>query len=215
MIKVIIAEDQAMFREGLKLLLQDEPDIRITGEAANGEEVLDMVVKEKPDVIVTDIQMPKMDGVELTRVLQESYPEIKVIALTMYQEDYLIVDMLEAGAKGYLLKNSTRAKIVEAIHVVYANGRYFCETTSLKLMKKIAGSQFEISNRNDADKFSSTEKKIIELICQQLSSKEIGEKLHLGLKTIESYRNKIFDKMGVKNMAGLVIYAIRSGLFKP
>jgi DNA-binding NarL/FixJ family response regulator len=215
MIKLIIAEDQALFRDGLRLLLQNEADIEIVGEAANGQEAMDLLLKEKPDVIITDIQMPEMDGVELTKELQGCYPEIKVIALTMYQEEYLIVDMLEAGAKGYLLKSSTKEKIVEAIHAVHANGRYFCETTSLKLMKKIAGSKIEIGQKEDAGKFTETEKQIIGLICQQYSSKEIAEKMHLGIKTIESYRNKIFDKMGVKNMAGLVIYAIRAGLFKP
>jgi DNA-binding NarL/FixJ family response regulator len=214
MIKVIIAEDQALFRDGLRMLLQDDSEIFIIGEAANGQEVMDLLLKEKPDVIITDIQMPEMDGVELTRELQGCYPEIKVIALTVYPEEYLIIDMLEAGAKGYLLKNSTREKIVEAIHAVHANGIYFCDTTSMKLMKKIAGSKIEISNKEDAGKFTDTEKQIIQLICQQFSSKEIGENMHLGLKTIESYRNKIFDKMGVKNMAGLVIYAIRAGLFK-
>lgn len=215
MIKLIIAEDQALFRDGLRMLLHNEADIAIIGEAANGQEVMDLLLKEKPDVVITDIQMPEMDGVELTRELQGVYPEIKVIALTMYQEEYLIVDMLEAGAKGYLLKSSTKEKIVEAIHAVHANGRYFCETTSLKLMKKIAGSKVVISHKEDANKFTETEKEIIAMVCQQFSSKEISEKMHLGLKTIESYRNKIFDKMGVKNMAGLVIYAIRAGLFKP
>ena len=215
MIKLIIAEDQALFRDGLRLLLQNEADISIIGEAANGQEVMDLLLKEQPDVIVTDIQMPEMDGVELTRELQGCYPEIKVIALTMYQEEYLIVDMLEAGAKGYLLKSSTKEKIVEAIHAVHANGRYFCESTSLKLMKKSAGSKIAMSHKEDASKFTETEKQIIALVCQQFSSKEISGQMHLGLKTIESYRNKIFDKMGVKNMAGLVIYAIRAGLLKP
>lgn len=214
MIKLIIAEDQVLFRDGLRMLLQNEADIPIIGEAANGQEVMDLLLKEKPDVVITDIQMPEMDGVELTRELRGIYPEIKVIALTMYQEEYLIVDMLEAGAKGYLLKNSTKEKVVEAIHAVHANGIYFCETTSMKLMKKIAGSKVVIGNKEDGSQFTDTEKQIIELICQQFSSKEISEKMHLGLKTIESYRNKVFDKAGVKNMAGLVIFAIRSGLFK-
>jgi DNA-binding NarL/FixJ family response regulator len=214
MIKVIIADDQALFREGLKLLIQDAADIAVMGEAANGDEVLDIVLKEKPDVVITDIQMPEMDGIELTKVLQESYPEIKVIALTMYQEDYLIVDMLEAGAKGYLLKSSGREKLIEAIHAVYGNGSYYCETTSKKLMKKIAASKVQTGSVEDASLFTESEKKIIELVCLQQSNKEIAENLHLGVKTIESYRNKIFCKMGVKNMAGMVIYAIRAGLFR-
>ncbi|MBO9681053.1 MAG: response regulator transcription factor [Flavisolibacter sp.] len=215
MIKVIIAEDQALYRDGLRMLLQDDAEISITGEAANGLEVMDLVLTKKPDVIITDIEMPQMDGVELTRELQGCYPEIKVVALTAFPDDYLIVDMLEAGAKGYLLKSSSREKIVEAIHAVHANGMYFCESTSMKLMKKIADSKLEMSRKEDAGMFTENEKKIVQLICQQFSSKEIGEKMYLGLKTIESYRNKIYGKMGVKNMAGVVIYAIRCGLFRP
>jgi DNA-binding NarL/FixJ family response regulator len=214
MINLIIADDQELFLEGLHLLLTGEEDISIIGEAKNGREVLDLVMRQKPDVVITDIQMPEMDGVELTRVLQESYPEIRVIGLTMYQEDHWIVDMLEAGARGYLFKDSSKEKLIEAIRVVCGNGRYFCETTSVKLLKKIAGSKVPVS-RKELARFTDTEIKIIQLVCQQLSSREIGEQIYLGVKTVESYRNKIFDKMGVKNMAGMVIYAIQCGLFKP
>lgn len=215
MIKVIIADDQALFREGLRVVLENAEGICITGEACNGQEALELVVQGKPDVIVTDIQMPEMDGIELTRELQAVYPEIRIIGLTMYEEDFLVVDMLEAGAKGYLMKDVNLKKLIEAIHVVYTNGRYFCESTSLKLMKKIAQSKLEMHVREDASRFTATEKEIIRHICEQLSNKEIAEAMYLGIKTVESYRNRIFGKMGIKNMAGLVIYAIRAGLFKP
>jgi DNA-binding NarL/FixJ family response regulator len=214
-IKVIFADDQVLFLEGMRVLLGDQECISIIGEAETGQGVLDLVVKEKPDVIVTDIQMPEMDGIEMTRELQSYFPEIKIIALTMYEDEHLIVDMLEAGAKGYLLKSSKKEKLLEAIHVVHGNGIYFCETTSLKLLRKIAGSKLKVNVSEDANKLTETEKQIVRLICEQYSSKEIADKLHLGLKTVEGYRNKMFDKIGVKNMAGLVIYAIRSGIFQP
>jgi DNA-binding NarL/FixJ family response regulator len=214
MIQVIIADDQLLFRESLRMVLENAEGILIIGEAANGREVLDAVIRKKPDVIITDIQMPEMDGIELTTTLNGIYPEIKIIGLTMFEEDHLVVDMLEAGAKGYLMKDSGTHQLIEAIQVVHANGRYFCESTSMKLIKKIAGSKVHLSGEAAASQFTENEKKIIRLICLQKSNKEIAEELHLGVKTIESYRNKIFGKMGVKNMAGLVIYAIRAGIFK-
>jgi DNA-binding NarL/FixJ family response regulator len=196
------------------LVLEQEPDISIIAEAVNGKEVIDAVIKEKPDVVVTDIQMPEMGGVELTRTLQSVYPEIKIIGLTMYEEDYLVVEMMEAGAKGYLMKDSGIGPVAEAIHAVSRNRKYFCDSTSDKLIKKLAASTADISAKEDADQFNEEEKEIIRLVCQEFSNKEIAEKMHLGLKTIESYRNKIFEKTGVKNMAGLAVYAIRAGIYK-
>jgi DNA-binding NarL/FixJ family response regulator len=214
MIKVIIADDQSLVIESLRLVLEQDPDISIIAEAVNGKEVIDAVIKEKPDVVVTDIQMPEMGGIELTRTLQSVYPEIKIIGLTMYEEDYLVVEMMEAGAKGYVMKDSGIGPVAEAIHAVYRNRKYFCDSTSDKLIQKLAASTADISAREDADKFNEKEKEIIRLVCQEFSNKEIAEKMHLGLKTIESYRNKIFEKTGVKNMAGLAVYAIRAGIYK-
>jgi DNA-binding NarL/FixJ family response regulator len=215
MIKIIIADDQRLVREGLKMYLQHEPGILIIGEAQNGREVLNLAGQEKPDVVITDIQMPEMDGIELTRELHAAYPEIKVIAVTVFRQDHLIVDMLEAGAKGYLLKDSEKEKLVEAIHAVYNNGRYFCESTDMKLIKKIAASEAALNPREPCASFSKIETDIIVLICQQLSSREIGNSLHLSPTTVENYRNRIYAKMAVKNVAGLVVYAVRHGMFKP
>jgi DNA-binding NarL/FixJ family response regulator len=213
MIKVIIAEDHALFREGLLVLLESQQMIEVVGEAANGHEALELVVKQKPDVVVTDIEMPGMDGIELTKELATTFPGIAVVALTMYEEDYLIIDMLESGARGYLLKNSSKQKLVEAISAVHSGGMYFCESTSLKLMKKIGRSKVDIPASQNQNQLTELEVRIVNLVCREFSSKEIAEQLNLGVKTIESYRNKIYDKMGVRNMAGLVIYAIKHGYF--
>lgn len=213
MIKVIIAEDQILFREGLMLLMEDHGDIKVIGEANNGREALELVMKEKPHVVITDIQMPEMDGIELTKELKKSYPEIAVIALTMYEQGHLIVEMLESGAKGYVVKTASKQKLIEAIRSIYAGGYYFCDTTSIKLMKNIGKSKIDIPMKHNANRFTELEVKIIQSICQEFSSKEIADHLHIGIKTVESYRNKIFDKIGVKNMAGLVIYAIKNGFY--
>ncbi len=213
MIKVIIAEDQVLFREGLLLLLQADPEIEVIGEASNGREALQLVMKQKPDVLVTDIQMPEMDGHDLTREMTAAYPEVAMIALTMYEASYHIVDMLEAGAKGYVMKTSSKGKLVDAIRSVYAGGMYFCETTSMKLMRHIGRSRVELPMKGRNVKFTDLEIKIIQLVCQELSSKEIADNLHIGIKTVEGYRNKIYEKIGVRNMAGMVIYAIKYGFY--
>ena len=213
MIRIIIAEDQDMFREGLKVLLEHHDDIKIIGEADNGRHALDLVSREKPDVLVTDIQMPEMDGIELTKEIRLSYPEVAVIGLTMFEDSHLIIDMLEAGAKGYLVKTSNKQKLVDAIYSVHKGAMYFCDTSSLKLMKNILKSKVDLPMHADREKFTELEVRIIQDICQQYSSKEIAERLNIGIKTVENYRNRLFDKIGVKNMAGVVIYAIRNGFY--
>jgi DNA-binding NarL/FixJ family response regulator len=213
-IKVVIADDQAMFLEALKMMLENFEFIEITGMAVDGHGVLDLVVKEKPDVIVTDIQMPAMNGIELTKELQECYPEIKMIALTAHGEDHYIVDMLEAGAKGFLTKNAGKEKLAEAIFTVYNNAYYYCEETELKVIQKIAASKVKATSTEDPNILTETEQKIVRLICMEYSSKEIAKELFIGEKTVENYRNKIYDKVGVKNMAGIVVFGVRSGLVK-
>lgn len=197
------------------MLLAHEESIRIVGEASDGHEAFRLIADAKPDVVVTDIQMPKMDGIELTRELKQSYPNIPVIALTQFKEDHLIVEMLEAGAKGYLLKSSNKENLMEAIQAVHAGGWFYCDSTSLKLAKMIAASKVKVPTLPENVAFNDTEIQIIRLICQQLSTREIAAAVHLGERTVESYRHKIFDKTGVRNMAGLAIYAVRNGLFHP
>jgi DNA-binding NarL/FixJ family response regulator len=214
MIKVILADDLPMFTEGLSLLLQHNGEIRLLATASNGIEVLRMLPETMPDVLVTDIQMPEMNGIELTMEIRQYYPQIRVIGLTMFKEDHLLVDMLEAGAKGYLLKTCTKEQLAEAILAVNAGGFYFCEHTSFQLSKMIGASRIEGFAPPQPGLFSEAEVQIIQLICREFSSKQIGEELHLSLRTIEAYRHKIFDKTGAKNMAGVVIYAIKTGLYK-
>ena len=214
MIKVLLADDIPLFTEGLSLLLNQQDGVQLLGTATNGIGVLQLLPEVMPDVLITDIQMPEMDGVELTKELRQWYPQIKVIGLTMFKEDHLIVDMLEGGARGYLLKACSKVQLLDAIHAVQAGGFYFCEHTSFKLTKMIGGSRIEGFAAPAPGTFSEAELQIIQLICQQYSSKEIGKELHLGLRTIESYRHKIFEKTGARNMAGVVIYAIKTGLFR-
>lgn len=213
-IKIVIADDHEMFRDGFKLMLTKQPSIQLLGEAENGRELLQLTESLQPDVVVTDIKMPIMDGIEATQKIKALFPDMGIIGLSMFDEDDLIVDMLEAGAKGYLLKNAGKEHIVEAIKTVYEGDPYYCKTTSNKLTQMIAKSKYNPYTRKEKVEFTDREKEIIELISKEYSNKEIAEKLFLSIRTVEGHRLKIMEKTGVKNTVGLVVYAIKNNLLK-
>jgi len=212
-ITIVIADDHSMFREGIRLLLAKEVYICIAGEATDGEELVQKVGELNPEVVITDIEMPGMNGVQATKEIKKKYPHIAVIALTMFGDDHLIVDMLDAGANGYLLKSSKKEELIEAIETVCEGGTYFCNSTTMKLSKMIAGRK--APDKNEVIKFSEKETAIIQLICEQYASKQIASATNLTHRTVEKYRTHIMEKTGSKNVVGIVIYAIQHGLYKP
>ncbi len=212
-IKIVIADDHEIFRDGLKLMLSKYPEIIFLGEAENGRELVQLVEQLNPDVILTDIKMPLLDGIEAAKKISASHPHIGIIGLSMFDEDDLIIDMLEAGAKGYLLKNSDKNEILEAIKTVYTHQPYYCRNTSSKLMQMIASSRFNPYTKKEKATFSDREKEIIALICQECTNKEIAEKLFLSQRTVEGHRLKILEKMDVKNTVGLVVYAMKNNIY--
>jgi DNA-binding NarL/FixJ family response regulator len=214
-IRIILADDHEIFRDGFKVMLRKQPEFSLVGEAANGKELIEQTHSLQPDVIITDIKMPGIDGIEATRRISAEFPGLGIIALSMFDEENLIVDMLEAGAKGYLLKNASKEEIREAIHAVYAEQTYYCSNTSLKLTQLIAKSSFNPHRRSSRPELNPKEIEVIRLICQQMSNKEIASQLNLSVRTIEGYRDKIQDKLKVKNMAGIVVYAIKNNIYKP
>jgi DNA-binding NarL/FixJ family response regulator len=214
-VKIIIADDHEIFRDGFRVLLKKNKNVELIGEAENGKVLLELVKDLHPDIVITDIRMPEMDGLEVTRELHKKYPHIAVIALTMFDEENLIVDMLEAGAKGYLVKNASKEEILEAIDAVMKDEVYFCRHTSPKLIGLIGQSSYDPFKKRDNSVLTPQEKRIISLICQEYSSKEIALQLNLSVRTIESYRLSLLDKIKAKNVAGLVVYAIKNDLYKP
>lgn len=214
-IKVIIADDHEIFRDGLRLMISKNNNIKLLGEAANGAELVALVKEQQPHVVVTDIKMPMKDGIEATREIKNELPETGIIGFSMFDEDDLIIEMLEAGATGYLLKNADKEEVLEAIETVYHEESFYCKNTSKKLALMIAKSKFHPHIKKKKPEFNEKEIEVIQHICQELTNKEIAEKLFMSVRTVEGYRLRIQEKMNVKNTVGLVIYAIQHNLFVP
>lgn len=213
-IKIVIADDHGIFREGFKLLLKEQDVINLVGEAENGKELLQVVKDVQPDVVFVDIKMPVMDGIQACRNIKVNFPAVGMIALSMFNDDNLIIDMLEAGAKGYLLKNTNKEELIQATIAVYEGGTYYCGATSAKLQGMIAKSKFNPYRNQAAVKFTTRETDIIRMICQQLTNKEIAAILGLSYRTIETHRENIQEKIGAKNSIGVVLYAVKHQIFE-
>ena len=213
-IRVLIADDHEVYREGLRLVLEKYADIDLIGEATNGNELLNMTEALEPDVILTDIIMPFMDGIEATRLILKTSPAARIVALTMFNQEYLVLEMLRAGAMGYVLKNAQKYEIVEAIHTVNQNRTYYCKDTALKMSRLISRSHLKELQITSPSLLSEREIEIIKLICQDLSNKEIADKLSLSSRTVEGHRLRILEKIEARSAAGIVIYAVRNGIFK-
>jgi len=213
-IKIVIADDYPLFREGLHLLLFQFKQFDICGEAGDGETLLQEIDAKQPDVVITDIQMPVKDGIEVTKIVKEKYPAMKVIALTMFGDEHLIADMMEAGANGYILKNTPKEELAEAIQAVYNGGIYFCNNSSMQLNKMLAASKTSLFPHGHEVVFTDKEREIIKLICSEYASKQIAGMTALTHRTVEKYRDRIMEKTGARNVVGIVIYAIKHGIYK-
>jgi DNA-binding NarL/FixJ family response regulator len=207
---VILVDDHQLFREGLKLMLNLNPKIGTIYQAANGIEFLELLGKITPDVILMDIDMPLMDGVEATKRALLLNPGLKIVALSMYGEDEYYIKMIEAGARGFILKNSEIEVVEEAIEQVMAGQNYFSSAIMANLVlslnkKKSAESRNELTER---------ESEILYHICKGLSNQEIADTLFLSKRTVDKHRENILSKTDVKNTAGLVMYAIKHGIIQ-
>lgn len=212
-IHVAIADDHHIFRDGLAFLLNKEPLVELVGEAPDGRRLVQIVRDLNPDIILTDLRMPEMDGIAAIKSIIEKNKDAKIIALSTFDSDTMVIEALEAGAMGYIVKNADRGEIMEAIRMVYTGSPYYCKTTSNRLIRLIAKSEFNPYKKTGVKLFSDKEKEVIRMICEEKTSKEIAEKLFLSVRTVEGQRVKILEKMNVKTTAGIAIYAIKNGLY--
>jgi DNA-binding NarL/FixJ family response regulator len=212
-IKIVIADDHEIFRDGFNLMFKNIDEIKQVAEAANGKELIEIVRNSQPDVVVTDIQMPLMNGIEATTYITANFPAVKVIGLAMFNEISDVVDMLAAGAQGYLLKNADKSEVIDAILQVAKGSSYFCASTRDKISKIFSLRISNDAGKKEVDLFSAKEIEIIKLICQEYSSKQIAAFVGLSDRTIDWYRDRIMEKMNVKTLAGIIVYAIQYKIF--
>jgi DNA-binding NarL/FixJ family response regulator len=207
-INIILADDNEIFRLGFITLLSKQPGIKLVAQASNGQDLVVLAKKLQPAVIITDIKMPVMDGIEATKYLSEHLPHIAVIAMTMYDDEDIVSDMIRAGAKGHLLKNAQKEEIIEAISSAHNNRRYYCKET-MPILEKLQENKM-IDRSHSIRNFNLTEKEklIITLICREFSNKEIGKMLGLSPRTIEGYRETIMEKLQVRKSAGIIRFAL-------
>lgn len=209
-IKVIITDDHIIFRKGLFTILNEINNIKVVGEAANGNELLDLLKKTAADVILMDIKMPKMDGIEATKKVRALYPDIKIIALTMYEEISYFNKMSEVGASGFLLKKTNQDELEKAILTVISDGNYYSEEFMSSLQKQ----QVPATGKKTDVILTDREQEVLELICKGMSNPEISKQLGLSQRTIDGHRARLFEKTGAKNAPHLVMFAIKNGLVK-
>jgi len=208
--RIIIVDDHHLFRNGLRLLIETFPDFEITGEASNGREFLEIIRRTPADVVLMDINMPETDGVEATRAVMKIRPDINVIALSMYGEEDYYYRMTEAGAKGFLLKDSDISEVREAILTVQKGGSYFSQELLHNVIQKIKHRESETKVAN----LSKREKEILLKICEGLSNQEIAEALFISKRTVDKHRANLLDKTNARNTASLILYAIKNKLIE-
>jgi DNA-binding NarL/FixJ family response regulator len=213
-IHVAIAEDQRLFRECLISLLNGFERINVNVEASNGRDLLEKlyVVAPTPQVVLLDLTMPEMNGLDTTRQLKKLFPDMKIIILSVHSEERHIVHMVGEGVNGYLVKNSELSEVVHAVQAVFEKGFYFNESVLRAIHSGMGQKHEKLYNPNSP--ITAREKEILELICQEHTTQEIAEKLYLSVRTVDGHRNNLLEKTGSRNTAGLIIYALRNDLVK-
>ncbi|MCK4406713.1 MAG: response regulator transcription factor [Bacteroidales bacterium] len=209
-IKILIADDHQLFREGLINLLSDSSEIEVIAQAEDGKEAIIKAKKFNPDIVIMDIGMPVMNGVEATKILKKELPDIKVIAISMYSDKHFIKGMLEAGASGYLLKSCTYDQLIEAINAVYSGKKYLSNKITEVIIHDYLGKEEEIPN-NDP-KLSERESEILKLFAEGKTSREISELLFVSVKTVGTHKQHILEKLELKTTTDLVKYALKKGI---
>ncbi|CAM4382601.1 two component transcriptional regulator, LuxR family [Pedobacter westerhofensis] len=209
---IAIVDDHTLFRKGLVSLLTESDQLDILFDAANGLDMKQMINAELlPEVILMDINMPHMDGYAATKWVTKTYPSVKVLALSMFDEDKPIIEMLKSGAGGYLLKESKTTELVTAIKTIAAYGYYMNNLVSEKLIKSLHDTD---PARNEASEISANELKFLQLSCSEMTYKEIANKMNLSPHTIDNYREALFHKFEIKSRTGLVLFAIKNELIQ-
>ena len=208
-LKIFIVDDHEFFRNGLKMVVNRLKYAKVTGEASNGKEFLNLLAEEEPDIVLIDIQMPLMNGIDATRAALEVYPDLKIVALTMFDDEEYVQSMIDAGAKGFLLKNITKDILDQALQAIQAGKNYYSPELFDFFTKKVSSEP-----RSDEEDIQLTrrEKEVLQLICDGLSNKEIADKLFISERTVVGHKSNLLAKTNTQSSVGLLSYAIKTKL---
>jgi len=211
-IKIAIADDYKIYRDGLKVGLSVDENLLVISEADNGDDLMKELEKEIPDVVLMDLKMPIMDGMEATKLVRKNYPSVKVLVVSMYEDEKFIIHMMENGANGYLLKNAEPDEIRRSIYAVYENGYYFNDVVNKALLKKLVLKNNLKPSFNQNVELTERELQVLKLICEEKTAAEIGKEIFLSPRSVEGIRQRLIEKVGVRNTAGLVMFAAKNGM---
>ena len=206
-INIAIVDDHTLFRNGVAALMSEFAELNVLFDAENGEQLQQALNKHPlPDVILMDINMPVMDGYTTTKWLKQKHPKVKVLALSMFEDDKAVIQMIKCGAGGYVLKESRPRELLEAIKAIYEKGSYINEMVSGKLLRSV-------SDQEDLPDLTKKELEFLKLCCSELTYKEIADQMFVSPRTVDNYREALFLKLNLKSRSGLVLYAIQNGIF--
>ncbi|MFZ4398639.1 MAG: response regulator transcription factor [Bacteroidales bacterium] len=211
-IKIMLIDDHQIVRDGIKVLLESLGNVEVIGEASNVHELLEKLKYIQPDIIVTDISMPDISGIELTKIINEDkkYQNIKILILSMYTNEDFVFNAIKAGAKGYLPKNTTRKELFEAVNTIYNGDEYFSESISNIILKSYIKKVKTDENNEKKESLSIREIEILKLFAQGFTNQEIADKLFISIRTVESHKNHIMQKLALKTTVDLIKFAIKN-----
>jgi DNA-binding NarL/FixJ family response regulator len=208
--RVLIADDHGIVRSGLRMLLERQPDIDVVAEASDGVEARDLAIRERPDLAILDVRMPRLTGLQATREIREQAPDVAVLILSMHDDDRYLFEALRAGASGYVLKAQADSDLLEAVRAVERGEPFLTPDAQRALIKDVLGQGIERD-----EELTPREQEVVKLVAEAHTNKEIAEILHLSEKTVENHRSNAMRKLGMRDRVELVRYAIRKGLIEP
>jgi DNA-binding NarL/FixJ family response regulator len=211
-VTIAIADDYKIFRDGLKLCLTADKNLQVLFDVDNGEELMEELKTQQPDIIIMDLNMPLLDGMEATKQIRKKYEQVKILVITMYDSDKFIINLMENGAHGYLLKNAEPKEIIKAIYAVHENGYYFNDLVNKALLKKLVMKNNLKPSFNHNIELTEREQEVLKMICEEKTAAEIGKEIFLSPRSVEGIRTRLIEKIGVRNTAGLVMFAVKNGL---
>jgi len=212
-INIGIVDDHKIVRDGVKVMVEDHPGFDIICEAENEKEAIEQCSNNNVDVLIMDITMPVMDGIEATLIIKENHPDIKILALTMLSEDQHIRKMIKAGASGYILKNSGKQELIKAIESIIEGKHYFSNDATQAILQELVNPDVNKVNDEEDVHITEREREVLKLIVNEFTNQEIADKLFVSVRTIDAHRRNLLQKTGAKNTAGLVKYALKNKLF--